>query len=133
MNKIKTICIVDDDEIYTFTIDRVLARAEIAENIIFFPDGKKAIDFIKMNVGNGDALPDIVLLDINMPVMNGWAFLEEYATIVNQLKKKIIIYLASSSIAEEDFARARKNKLVTDYLVKPITVDQLAIISARLK
>ncbi|AMR29916.1 hypothetical protein A0256_00050 [Mucilaginibacter sp. PAMC 26640] len=133
MAQIKTIHIVDDDEIYSFTIERVLARAQIAENVVFFPDGKLAFDFLNENISNPEVLPDMILLDINMPVMNGWGFLDAYATISPRIKKKIVIYMVSSSIAEADLALAKKNKAVTDYLVKPLTINNLIEIAGRLK
>ena len=70
-----------------------------------------------------EALPDIIFLDINMPFMDGWQFLEEYTKIKPTLSKQIVIYVVSSSISEYDIERARNNSNVSDYFVKPITVD----------
>lgn len=133
MSLIKTIHVIDDDEIYSFTIDRVLTRAQIADKVVFFTDGKAAINFLTENTNNPDQLPEMILLDINMPVMNGWGFLEAYAALLPQIKKKITLYVVSSSISAEDFALVKKNKVVTDYLVKPLTLDKLSEIAARLK
>lgn len=133
INKVKVACVIDDDEIYTFTVERIFARAEIAEKTIFFPEGKSAIDFLQENARDEQVLPDLILLDINMPVLNGWQFLDEYNKLAPQLRKKIPIFIVSSSIADEDLARSKKYKTVTDYIVKPITVEQLQAIHARLK
>lgn len=131
-SKIKIACIIDDDEIYTFTVKRIIARADIAEQSIFFDNGASAIHFFKENAQNGDILPELILLDINMPQLNGWQFLEEYVKLVPSLAKKTSIFIVSSSIDADDYARAKKYKEVSDFIAKPITVENLRNILAKL-
>ncbi len=114
----KTIAIVDDDPIYIQALKNLLATWKIKNPLLFFSNGKEAIDFIL--VKEASALPDILLLDLNMPVMNGWTFLENFEPVAAGLKKKISIYLVTSSIWEEDIKRAKKNKLVKEFITKPI-------------
>lgn len=125
MNKIQIACVIDDDEIYTFTVKRIIARSEIAEKTIYFHNGKAALDFFVANAKNTGELPDLILLDINMPVLDGWQFLDEYIKVVPAFGKKITIYVVSSSIDEEDYARARAIGIVSDFIVKPLTVENL--------
>jgi CheY-like chemotaxis protein len=114
------ICIVDDDDIYQFTISRTLEIQKAAETILTFADGEMAFQFISENLDNPARLPDVIFLDINMPVMDGWQFLEAYEKIKSDVLKKITIYLVTSSIDPTDVERARNISSITKYLTKPI-------------
>ncbi|MBK0380479.1 response regulator [Mucilaginibacter segetis] len=125
MNKISIACVVDDDEIYTFTVRRIIDRSAIAEKTIFFHNGQAALDFLIENLEKHNELPDLILLDLNMPVLDGWQFLDEFALLKPRLNKKITVYIVSSSIDEDDYNRAKAIEIVTDFIVKPLTVDHL--------
>jgi CheY-like chemotaxis protein len=125
MKKINTLCVIDDDDIYTFTIKRIIAKAEVAEKTIFFHNGRVAIDFICNCIEAIANLPDMILLDLNMPVLDGWQFLDEFIKLVPRLGKKILIYIVSSSIDEDDFKRAKEMELVSDFIVKPLNAIDL--------
>lgn len=120
---LKTVALVDDDPIYTNAFKNLLVSWQIANPFLFFTNGKDALDFMLIKEASG--LPDILLLDLNMPKMNGWQFLESYLKIERQIEKKISIYLVSSSIWEDDLLRAKRNLLVTDFISKPIFKDKL--------
>lgn len=120
---LKTVALVDDDPIYTNAFKNLLVSWQIANPFLFFTNGKDALDFMLIKEASG--LPDILLLDLNMPKMNGWQFLENYLKIELQIAKKISIYLVSSSIWEDDLLRAKRNLLVTDFISKPIFKDKL--------
>jgi len=125
MKKISTLCVIDDDDIYTFTIKRIIAKAEVAEKTIFFHNGQVAIDFFHNCLGVISNLPDMILLDLNMPVLDGWQFLDEFIKLVPRIGKKILIYVVSSSIDEDDFKRARAMEQVSDFIVKPLNAIDL--------
>lgn len=132
MNNASVICIIDDDIIYQFTIARILEIQNAAEKIITFSDGEEAFQFISKNMEEQKDLPDIIFLDINMPIMDGWQFLEAFEKIRLQVNKKIAIYLLTSSIDPTDMARANKISSITQYLTKPINPETLrSLISAR--
>ncbi len=131
MKKIDTFCIVDDDVIYQFTTSILLKKTELVNKVIVFSDGLKAIDFLKEEIGNKDNIPDILLLDINMPVMDGWEFLEQYLLIKSSLPKTVVIYMVSSSVDERDILRAKSISALSGYLVKPISSQNIMdVISA---
>ncbi len=128
MKKINTVCIVDDDDVYQFTVKYEIERTHLVDQIKSFSDGEQAIQFLKQVAHSPALLPDILFLDINMPIMDGWDFLEEFAQLNPSLDKKVIIYMVSSSINQKDIERAKKINEVTDYLIKPVTRDKLTLL-----
>lgn len=132
MNSSLNVCIVDDDDIYQFTMIKTLQSLKLTNNIIAFSDGEEALDFMLDNLHNDKELPDVIFLDIDMPIMDGFEFMEEYIKIKPKLGKKITIYMVSSSVDPVDIDRAKKISEITDYIVKPITQDQLTYIIGEL-
>ncbi|GAB2706338.1 response regulator [Mucilaginibacter koreensis] len=118
--KVQTACIIDDDQIYVFGFKRLLSIKKICPQLIDFQNGQDAIDFLT-NPANADQLPDVIFLDINMPVMDGWDFIEAFGEIKSQLGKEITIYMVSSSINTSDITRAKSNASITDYIIKPLS------------
>jgi len=124
LDNTRTICVIDDDKIYVYGLKKLINIKQLCSNLIEFPNGKEAIDFLA-NPENIDSLPDIIFLDINMPVMDGWDFMENYAKIKPHLGKKIIVYMVSSSINDEDIRRAKNISDISDYVIKPVNADKL--------
>lgn len=125
MKKINTFCIVDDDDIYQFTTSLFLKKTDLVNKIIVFSNGLKAINFLKEEMGNSENIPDILFLDVNMPVMDGWEFLEEYLLIKPMMPKTIVIYMVTSSVDEKDVLRAKNISALSGYLVKPISSENI--------
>ncbi len=117
--------VVDDDEVYIMGVKRLIRRTDIINDIQFFENGKLALDTLLENKGDAEALPTVILLDINMPIMDGWEFLEKYKTIRDELAKHIIIYMVSSSINPRDIERAKEYSDVMEYLEKPVTLEEI--------
>ncbi|WP_029596808.1 response regulator [Flavobacterium sp. ACAM 123] len=118
------IAIIDDDSIFQFIAKKFIKSFESVNQTLIFSDGKDAIDFLYSNVDNQDKFPDIIFLDINMPVMNGWQFLKKYVELKSKIEKKIIIYVVTSSNNPDDFIQAKSIQEVSDYLVKPISREK---------
>lgn len=117
-----TVCLIDDDKIYQFTAKKMLEATGMAKDIRSFYDGSEAIAFFSGEHSKDPSnLPDVIFLDINMPIMNGWEFLEEYEKIRNYFPKSMALYVVSSSVDDADIRRSRQYNSVTDYIVKPIT------------
>ncbi|TRX16372.1 response regulator [Flavobacterium franklandianum] len=125
MNKINTFCIVDDDDIFQFTTSVLLKKTDLVNKIIVFSNGLKAINFLKDEMGNKENIPDVLFLDINMPVMDGWEFLEEYLLIKPMMPKTVVIYMVSSSVDEKDILKAKSISALSGYLVKPISSQNI--------
>jgi CheY-like chemotaxis protein len=125
LEKLPLIGIIDDDKIYQFMLTRLIKNNVLSERIVTFMDGEKAIQYLSENKADTKNIPDIIFLDINMPIMDGWQFLEEYANIKAELKKKIVIIMLSSSVNPIDVERANKITEIADYIVKPIKSEEL--------
>jgi CheY-like chemotaxis protein len=115
------VALVDDDYIFQLTASRLLKAADANANILQFSNGEEALRYLNEHAHEGNKLPDLLLLDINMPHVDGWMFLNDYVHLKDKLSKKIKIYMVSSSIDPVDMNRAKRNPLVEDYLVKPIS------------
>ncbi len=121
MKKIAIACVIDDDEIYTFTVKRVIDNSKLAEKTLFFANGKLALDFFKEYLYQTSNLPDLILLDINMPVLDGWQFMDEFVKLSPQINKRIVVYIVSSSVDKADINKAKSYQQISDFIVKPVT------------
>lgn len=126
----KRIWVVDDDAIYQIIVNKIIQRSEMFSAIFSFKNGKDAIDAIHNSIQNKELIPDIILLDINMPIMDGWEFMEEMGFLKSQISKQIIIYIVSSSIAAEDKNKSKTYPDILGYLSKPITAEDLILIAS---
>ena len=123
MKKINTLLLVDDDDIFQFLTRKIVEETNRVEQVNILSNGKEAIDFLKSSTKNKFHIPDIILLDLSMPIMDGWDFLKEYRLIKTSLNKRIVIYIVSSSNNPADIERANAISDVTDYIIKPITKE----------
>ncbi|HSN47309.1 MAG TPA: response regulator [Flavobacterium sp.] len=122
----KIIWIIDDDVIYQTIIKKLIKKSGVFSTNSSFLNGKEAITTLNNTLqNNDDSIPDIILLDINMPVMDGWEFMEEIKTIKSQINKRIIIYIVSSSISLEDKNKSKTFTDIIEYIPKPISLDDL--------
>ena len=125
----KIIWVVHDDAIYQVIINKIIKRSEMFSASSSFKNGKEAVSALHKIIENTELIPDIILLDINMPVMDGWEFMEEIKTIKSQIDKKIIIYIVSSSIAVEDKNKSKEFKDVFAFISKPVNVQDIMVIA----
>jgi CheY-like chemotaxis protein len=125
MTALKQLSLVDDDEVFVFLTTRLLEKYKLVDLIKIFDNGYDAIVFIKENIENINALPDVILLDLSMPIMDGWQFLDEFVKINTKIGKKITIYICSSSISPDDINRAKSINAVSDFIIKPMTKEKL--------
>jgi CheY-like chemotaxis protein len=128
VKKIDTLFLIDDDSIYQFLTKKVIEETKIVDQIKIFSNGLEAIEFLDSVKDIPNKLPDIILLDLSMPIMDGWEFLDEYVLMKPRFNKKITLYIVSSSIAPSDIEKARSISAVSDFIVKPITKEKLMAI-----
>ena len=127
------VAVVDDDDVYQFTASRTLKAAKLTDQILQFLNGQEALKFLHHHANNPSRLPDVIFLDINMPVTDGWMFLDEFRKLKEDFSKKMLIYMVSSSIDPRDLSRARSNPEVSDYVEKPISLKKFSELLQRLE
>ncbi len=116
--------IIDDDQVYQFVMKRTIENTGLIKSIVQFYNGEEAITYFKEKRDFAGELPELILLDINMPFMNGWQFLDEFIKIDFKNKYKSTIYIVSSSSTTEDMNKAKEYSVVSGYQIKPITRDR---------
>ncbi|MEO8255341.1 MAG: response regulator [Flavobacterium sp.] len=123
MKKIDLLCIIEDDPTHLFITKKMIEMSGMVENIMVYKNGKEAYDKLEAIFISSKLLPEIILLDLNMPVWDGWQFLDEFIKI--PIQNKVTIYILTSSNSEMDKKQAEKYNLNKNYLVKPITVTEI--------
>ena len=127
MKKIRSIGVIDDDPITVFGIKKMLNLLEISETIKTYANGKEAIDDIKAMIDRDDPIPEVIFLDINMPIMDGWQFLEEFITLPLPFRIRINILTSSIDPADREnwlYYREKTHHLI-DYKNKPIRKGEI--------
>lgn len=125
---IELACIIDDDDMYISLITKVIDLRKLSKNLLIFRNGKEALSYFVRAFSRPDLrdIPEVILLDLNMPVMDGWQFLNELGKYDFPELKTTTIYIVSSSINPADLERSKAISLVKDFLVKPIKPSELA-------
>lgn len=123
MQKINLACLIDDDPVHVFLSKKYLKQTGMIENLMVFQNGKIAFYSLAAIVQEGGELPKVILLDLNMPIWDGWQFLDEFIKI--PIEEEITIFILSSSISNRDIEKAKKYNQVSNYIIKPIKVENL--------
>jgi CheY-like chemotaxis protein len=120
MRKLNCILLIDDDEDDNFFHHIAIKEADVPEKVVIAESGFKALELLKANLVS----PDLIFLDINMPKMNGWEFLEEYKILTGgKMEAKII--MLSTSVNPQDKERSRDCMQVLDFKTKPLSPQML--------
>jgi CheY-like chemotaxis protein len=130
MKKLNCILLVDDDETTNFFNKHLLNKLGVADKIQVTQNGQDALDYLTNQgkyEGNqgGNPIPDLILLDINMPVMNGFEFLEAYNKLDEENKSKAVICMLTTSLHQNDMEKAESYDQLSDYLYKPLNADNI--------
>ncbi|MEO8253132.1 MAG: response regulator [Flavobacterium sp.] len=121
--KNKITYIIDDDRLAIKLMTMVVTKSNFCEEIISFNNPRTALEELKKNANDPSKLPDVILLDINMPVLDGWQFLDEFMLVT--FSKKIIFFIVSSSIDPMDMEMVNNYPIVKNYIIKPLNTEKL--------
>ena len=126
--KYRTVMLIDDNEIDNLINQKMIEASAITDNIYTHTGAKSAIEFLKnmekLEMAD-QVLPDLIFLDIDMPLMDGFQFLDEFEKLSNVAKRKCKIVMLTSSINPQDFNRSKKYEAVKLYLNKPLSHDSI--------
>ncbi|NNC34339.1 MAG: response regulator transcription factor [Croceitalea sp.] len=117
----RKIMLIDDDPIFRDAAVALIKAEGLSQNIIQYENGVEAYDTLISLAQTPKELPDLVLLDIYMPVMNGWEFLEELRLAPRDVRQHIKIYILTSSIMPQDKTLSKSYPFIKGYLTKPLT------------
>ena len=128
MNSIGTVMLVDDNDTDNFISKRIIEITKFSENVIVKNSGKSALDYLVENKEYPESIPDIIFLDINMPIVDGFVFLYEYEKFSNSVKDKCRVIILSSSDNKRDIDKIVNNDFVIKFVTKPLTEKTLEVI-----
>ncbi|MCJ8167274.1 response regulator [Pontibacter sp. E15-1] len=130
MKKLTGVLLIDDDDTTNFLNQRLLDRMKVTDHVRTFVNGKQAFDYLynvsnnNYEVDNQDYFkPELIFLDINMPVMDGFEMLDLYERLDADFRKNIIMAVLTTSTHQQDTANSKKYK--AEYLTKPLTIEKV--------
>lgn len=124
--KLNCILLIDDNESDNYYHEVIIEEVGCTENVVALESGKDALEYLSSKESNGKyPQPDLIFLDINMPGMNGWEFLEEYKKLDKDKQGNIVVVMLTTSLNPDDEAKASDLKEIKNFMNKPLTVDTL--------
>ncbi|MEO8150969.1 MAG: response regulator [Bacteroidia bacterium] len=132
MIKINKVFLIDDEAVFNMIHNKIMQKLNFAEHTKTYLNANEAIRDIKDALeSHPDDLPDAIFIDINMPAMNGWEFLEALEKIANPLVSNCRVYLLSSSIDSKDIEKSKSYKMLNGFISKPLSPQKLEIIGSQ--
>jgi CheY-like chemotaxis protein len=120
----KKVYLIDDDDIFVFLTKKTILKVTANVDVEVFSDGLQAISHLKQIKDQPELLPDVIFLDLNMPVMDGWEFLAEYQEIYSSFAKENELYIVSSSISPHEMERSKGINAVSEFIIKPLVKEK---------
>ena len=117
--------IIDDDKLHQFGMRRMLNYINLPVHLFQFYNGYQALEHIKTHLPQLTNLPHVIFLDVNMPIMNGWKFLDEFIQLVPPQNRRTTIYMITSSLSDADVEKAASYSEITEYIIKPAGIEQV--------
>lgn len=123
--KLNCVLLVDDDEATNFIHKMIINDHGSCENVVFRTNGEEALDYLNNDDKESMPIPDIIFLDINMPRMNGWEFLEKYKDLQEDQRAKIVVIMLTTSLNKYDEEKAEGIEFVAEFRNKPLRTNVL--------
>lgn len=117
--------LVDDNMDDNFYHERIIRKNNAADTIVVKETGLEALEYLESTRDPANTLPDLIILDINMPGMNGWEFLEEFKKLDEELQSKMVVIMLTTSVNPADEAMAKSYDILADFKTKPLTKEML--------
>lgn len=117
--------LIDDDKFTNFYNEKIVTKHNSFKNVVSVTSGKEALDYLTNAFNNNNNIPDVIFLDLNMPAMNGWEFIEEYKKLDINYTSKIDLVILTTSSNPDDFERSQDIDAVNGYINKPLSLDIL--------
>ncbi|HXI00149.1 MAG TPA: response regulator [Sphingobacteriaceae bacterium] len=117
------VLIIDDDYIHQRIAQIMIEKHNLFDSYKSYTEAQQALNFLQESKDDPDVLPDVILLDLNMPVTDGWDFLDAFEKFYKSLKKEIRIYIVTSSVDEKDKLRSQSYSTVSGFISKPLSPD----------
>ena len=127
--KFERVLLIDDNDIDNFINERMITANLFSKEVIIKNSAESALLFLNENDGNDSVMPQLIFLDLNMPVMDGFGFLAEFEKLSENIRKNAKVIVLSSSISPEDINRASTNPYVVKYVNKPLNEKYLNAIN----
>ncbi|MFN8165406.1 MAG: response regulator [Bacteroidia bacterium] len=127
--KFERVLLIDDNDIDNFINERMITTNHFSKSVVVKNSAESALQYLRELPSDINALPQVIFLDLNMPVMDGFGFLAEYEKLSETIRKNCKVIVLSSSISPEDINRASTNQYVVKYVNKPLNEKYLDAIN----
>lgn len=124
----KRFIVIDDDPINNLLCSKNIKRTVKEADVLTFTDAELGLDYLKSNFNDPNTGKTILFLDLNMPTMSGWEFMEEFEKIETLIKEQVSVYILSSSINQTDKEKAENHPNIIDYIEKPLLANVLNLL-----
>ena len=132
MQQVNSVLLIDDDPMFSMINKKIIQVAKFAIKVTSHVNAKDALIELRQFINSGSSeFPDVIFLDINMPQMDGWEFLEECNKFPDFALMKCKVFMLSSSISISDIEKSKKYSMVYDFISKPLTINKLQMIASQ--